>query len=131
MGTAHGAEELGLWSHGLACPGRRLGPLYRVLPMIWPYLEKYYELNLEKYPAMPITLSYDGILTNRLLRLKRGRWTCGSRYRASESGDARPRYWHILSLTGSIFTTTPLECMQHGIQVQRSERPRIASHRKI
>jgi hypothetical protein len=32
MGTAHGAEELGLCSHGLACPGRRLGPLHRVLP---------------------------------------------------------------------------------------------------
>jgi hypothetical protein len=38
MGTAHGAEELGLlpW----AClPGRRLGPLHGVLPRIWPYLE--------------------------------------------------------------------------------------------
>ena len=40
MGTAHGTEELGLCSHGLACPGRRLGPLHRGLPRIWPYLEK-------------------------------------------------------------------------------------------
>jgi hypothetical protein len=32
MGTAHGTEELGL-------PGRRLGPLHRVLHRIWPYLE--------------------------------------------------------------------------------------------
>jgi hypothetical protein len=26
--------------------------------------KKYYELNLEKYSARPITLSHDGILTN-------------------------------------------------------------------
>ena len=40
MGTAHGAEEPGLCPHGLACPSRRLGPLHRVLPRIWPYLAK-------------------------------------------------------------------------------------------
>jgi hypothetical protein len=46
-----------------AClPGRRLGPLHRLLPRIyiyiWPYSEKYYELDLEKYSARPITLSH-------------------------------------------------------------------------
>jgi hypothetical protein len=40
MGTTYGAEELGLCSHGLACPGRRLGPLHRVLPRKLPYLDK-------------------------------------------------------------------------------------------
>jgi hypothetical protein len=41
MGTAHGTEELGLCSHGLAyCPGRPLGPLHRGLLRIWPYLDK-------------------------------------------------------------------------------------------
>jgi hypothetical protein len=62
MGTAHGAEELGLCSHGLACrlPSRHHGPLHRVLPRIWPYLGKYYELNMEKYSARPITVSHQG-----------------------------------------------------------------------
>ena len=68
-----GARPVPPW----AClPGWRLGPHHRVLPMvlprIWPYLEKHYELNLEKYSARPITLSHDGILTNGLLRVKRG-----------------------------------------------------------
>jgi hypothetical protein len=49
-----------------------LGPLHRVLPKIWPYSGKYYELNLEKYHARPITLSHDGILINGLVRVKRG-----------------------------------------------------------
>jgi hypothetical protein len=40
MGTTYGAEELGLCSHGLACPGRRLGPLHRVLPRKLTYLDK-------------------------------------------------------------------------------------------
>jgi hypothetical protein len=29
-------------------------------------------LNLEKFPARPITLSHDGILTNLFFRVKRG-----------------------------------------------------------
>jgi hypothetical protein len=33
---------------------------------------KYYELDLEKYSARPITLSHNGIFTNGLLRVKRG-----------------------------------------------------------
>jgi hypothetical protein len=72
MGTAHGAEELGLCPHGLACQAGAWGRYHTVLPRIWPYLEKYYGLNLEKYSARPITLSYDGILTNWFLRVKRG-----------------------------------------------------------
>jgi hypothetical protein len=55
-----------------AClPGWRLGPLHRVLPKIWPYSGKYYELDLEKYSAMPITLAHDEILTNGFLRFNR------------------------------------------------------------
>jgi hypothetical protein len=34
MGIAHSAEVLGMCPHGLACPGRSLGPLHRVLPRI-------------------------------------------------------------------------------------------------
>ena len=72
MGTAHGAEELGLCPHGLACPGRRLGPLHRVLPRIWPYLAKNKKWSdLENYSAKPITLAHDDILTNGFLRLNR------------------------------------------------------------
>jgi hypothetical protein len=40
MGTTYGAEELGRCSHGLACRGRRLGPLHRVLPRKLTYLDK-------------------------------------------------------------------------------------------
>ncbi len=36
---------------------------------IW---KTYYELDLEKYSAKPITLAHDEILTNGFLRLKRG-----------------------------------------------------------
>jgi hypothetical protein len=41
MGTLHGAEELGLCPHGLACQaGAWARSLHRVMPRIWPYLEK-------------------------------------------------------------------------------------------
>jgi hypothetical protein len=74
MGTAHGAEELGLCPHGLACQagawGRYIGFCLLVgYGHIW---KTYYELDLEKYSAKPITLAHDEILTNRFLRLKRG-----------------------------------------------------------
>jgi hypothetical protein len=72
MGTAHGADELGLCSHGLACQagawGRYIG-FCLGYGHIW---KTYYELDLEKYSARPITLAYDEILTNGFLRLKRG-----------------------------------------------------------
>ena len=56
-----------------AClPGRRLGPLHRVLPRIWPYLENPKVNGRQKYSARPITLAHDEILTNGFLRLKRG-----------------------------------------------------------
>jgi hypothetical protein len=45
VGTAHGAEELGLCSHGLACQAGAWGHYHRALPRIWPYLEK---SNIEK-----------------------------------------------------------------------------------
>jgi hypothetical protein len=40
MGTTHGAEELGLCPHGLACQAGAWGRYPRVLPRIWPYLAK-------------------------------------------------------------------------------------------
>jgi hypothetical protein len=57
-----------------AClPGWRLGPLHRVLPRIWPYLEKIQTNNgRQKYSARHITLSHDGILTNGFLCIDRG-----------------------------------------------------------
>jgi hypothetical protein len=75
MGTAHGAEELGLCPHGLACPagawGRYIG--FCLGARIWPYLAKNKKWSdLEKYSAMPITLSHDEILTNEFLLIKRG-----------------------------------------------------------
>ncbi len=72
MGTAHGAEELGLCPHGLACQaggwGRYIG-FCLGYGHIW---KTYYELDLKKYSAKPITLAHDEILTNGFLRLKRG-----------------------------------------------------------
>ena len=72
MGTAHGAEELGLCSHGHACQtgawGGPVGPLHRILPRIWPYLAKNQKWSgRQKYSVRPIVLSHDEILTNRVL----------------------------------------------------------------
>jgi hypothetical protein len=72
MGTAHGAEELGLCPHGLAC---QAGPWGRYVGFrlgyghIW---KTYYELDLEKYSAKNITLVHDEILTNGFMQLKYG-----------------------------------------------------------
>ena len=73
MGTAHGAEELGLCPHGLACQAGAWG-LYIGFCLGYGHIwgGKYYELDLEKYSARAITLSHDGILTNVFLRLNRG-----------------------------------------------------------
>jgi hypothetical protein len=78
MGTAHGAEELGLCPHGLACQagawGRYIG-FCLGYGHIW---KTYYELDLVKYSAMPIMIfllvhhkDHDDILTNRFLRFNR------------------------------------------------------------
>jgi hypothetical protein len=74
MGTAHGANELGLCPHGLACQAGAWGRYIHVgfclgYGHIWKI--QYWE-GRQKYSAMPITLSHDGILTNDLLRLNRG-----------------------------------------------------------
>jgi hypothetical protein len=72
MGTAHGAEELGLCPHGLAC---QAGPRGRYIGFCLGYghiWKTYYKLDLEKYSLKPITLAHDEILTNGFLRLKRG-----------------------------------------------------------
>ena len=68
MGTAHGAEELGLCPRGLAC---QAGPWGRYIGFCLGYghtsiWNTYYELDLEKYSAKPITLAHNEILTNRL-----------------------------------------------------------------
>ena len=69
MGIAHGAEELGLCPHGLACQagawGRYIG-FCLGYGHIW---KKYYELDLEKYFPAPITLARNEILTNIFLRI--------------------------------------------------------------
>jgi hypothetical protein len=72
MGTAHGAEELGLCSHGLACQtgakGRYIG-FCLGYGHIWKIQ---YSKGRQKYSAKTITLFHDGILTIGLLRVKRG-----------------------------------------------------------
>jgi hypothetical protein len=72
MGTAHGAEELGLCPQRLACQagtwGRYIG-FCLGYGHIW---QTYYELDLEKYSTKAITLAHNGILTNIFFRLKRG-----------------------------------------------------------
>ena len=78
MGTAHGAEELGLCPHGLACQAGAWGLYYVwVLPRVWPYLAKIQSSNnRQKYSARPITLAmtlaHDEILTNNFFQLTRG-----------------------------------------------------------
>ena len=72
MGTAHGAEELGLCPHGLACQagawGRYIG-FCLGYGHIWKIQTN---KGRQKYFAAPITLAHDEILTNGFLRLKRG-----------------------------------------------------------
>jgi hypothetical protein len=72
MGTANGAEELGLCPHGLACQagawGRYIG-FCLGYGHIWKIPTN---KGRQKYSARPITLAHDEILTNGLLRLKRG-----------------------------------------------------------
>ena len=71
MGTAHGAEELGLCPHGLACQagawGRYIG-FCLGYGHIW---QIQYWKGRQKYSARPITLAHDEILTNGFLRLNR------------------------------------------------------------
>jgi hypothetical protein len=72
MGTAHGAGELGVCPHGLACQAGAGGRRHGVLPRMWPYLKNILRNGSGKYSAKPITLTHDEILTNGFLRLKRG-----------------------------------------------------------
>ena len=72
MDTAHGAEELGLCPHGLACQagawGRYIG-FCLGYGHIWKIQTS---IGRQKYFAAPITLAHDEILTNGFSRLKRG-----------------------------------------------------------
>ena len=71
MGTAHGAEELGLCSHGLACQagtwGRYIG-FCLGYGHIW---EIQTDNGRQKYSVRPITLAHDEILTNGFLQINR------------------------------------------------------------
>jgi hypothetical protein len=66
MGTAHGAEELGLCFHGLACPagasGRYIG-FCQGYGHIWK-IQTHESKGRQKYSAKPITLSHDQIMKN-------------------------------------------------------------------
>ena len=70
MGTAHGAEELGLCPHGLACQagarGRYIG-FCLGYGHIWKIQTS---IGRQKYFAAPITLAHDEILTNGFFPLK-------------------------------------------------------------
>jgi hypothetical protein len=71
MGTAHGAEELGLCPHGLACQAGACGRCVGFClgyGHVWKI--QYWE-GRQKYSAKPITSAHDEILTNRFLRLNR------------------------------------------------------------
>jgi hypothetical protein len=72
MGTAHGADELRLCPHGLACQagawGRYIG-FCLGYGHIWKIQTN---KSRQKYFAALITLAHDEISTNGFLRLKRG-----------------------------------------------------------
>jgi hypothetical protein len=72
MGTAHGAEELGLCPHGLACQAGAWGR-YIGFCLGYGHIWKIQTIETrQKYFAAPITLTHDEILTNGSLRVKRG-----------------------------------------------------------
>jgi hypothetical protein len=72
MGTAHGADELGLCPHGLACQAGTWGR-YIGFCLGYGHILKIQTSNgRQKYSARPITLAHDDILTNGFLQLKRG-----------------------------------------------------------
>jgi hypothetical protein len=70
MGTAHGAEELGLCPHGLACQagawGRYMG-FCLGYGHIWGNPNKYWPA---KYFPAPITLAHDEIFDKRIFASK-------------------------------------------------------------
>jgi hypothetical protein len=76
MGTANGTEELGLCPHGLACEagawGRYIG--FCLLVGSGHGWKIHTNNGRQKYFAGPIhvNLAHDEILTNGLLRVKRG-----------------------------------------------------------
>jgi hypothetical protein len=72
MGTAHGVEELGLCPHGLACQAGASGR-YIGFCLGYGHIWKIQTSNgRQKYSVRPITLSHDGILTNRFVHANRG-----------------------------------------------------------
>jgi hypothetical protein len=72
MGTAHGAEELGLCPHGLACQASAWGR-YLGFGLGYGHIWKIQtSKGRQKYSAKPIAKAHDEILTNGFLRLKRG-----------------------------------------------------------
>jgi hypothetical protein len=72
MGTAHGADELGLCSHGLACQAGAWGR-YIWFCLGYGRIWKIQTNNgRQKYFLRPITLFHNGILTKTLLLIKRG-----------------------------------------------------------
>ena len=71
MGTAHGAEELGLCSHGLACQAGAWGR-YIWFCLGYGHIREIQTSNgRQNYLAASITLAHDEILTNGFLRVKR------------------------------------------------------------
>jgi hypothetical protein len=72
MCTAHGAEELGLCPHGLACQAGPWGRYIGFCLGAGPIWKTYYALDLDKYSATLITLAHNEILTNGFVLLKRG-----------------------------------------------------------
>jgi hypothetical protein len=77
MGTAHGAEELGLRPHGHACLAGAGGRYIGFCPGYGHIWKIQYWKGRQKYSASPITLSHDGILTNGFFF-----------YKAWDTGDA-------------------------------------------
>jgi hypothetical protein len=63
MGTAHGAEELGLCSHGLACQAGARGRYVGFCPEYGHIREIQTSKGRQKYPARPTTSAHDEILT--------------------------------------------------------------------
>jgi hypothetical protein len=107
VGTAHGAEELGLCPHGLACQagasGHYVGFCLGYGP-IWPKNLKcsHRQKIFGEAHNFVAWLDFEKLIFCILIVV---RCRCGSRYRGSESRKAR--YWHSM-LTFPIFSWGPL-----------------------
>ena len=89
MGTAHGAEELGLCPHGLAYQAGVWGRYIGFCPRYGHIWKIQTSICWQNYSSRLVILFYDEILTIEFCVLIVGHYRFGLRYRASKSRNER------------------------------------------